>query len=106
MRLLIVEEYGYRDWYANLNYNEWLDLKRRWQTIRGLNCGVPVKLIIPQAVELDDSRIQEVKYDKRCHIHEHDDSYIEGVDYKIPEDRHFWMDGRKYEYTEYSKDGN
>jgi hypothetical protein len=98
---LIVEEYGYRDWLAKLDPWEYQDLIRRWKTIRGLTCLVPVKLIVPQAKELDDLRPVEVKYDKRCHIHEHDDSYLQDVDYKIPEDTHFWMDGRMYTEDEY-----
>ncbi len=101
IKLFISEEYGFREWLAKLTYDQYEDLKRRWKTIRGLTCSVPVNLVIPQAKLLDDERKFDIKYDKRCHMHDYDDSYLEGVDYQIPIDTHFWMEGRMYELEEY-----
>ena len=102
MILYISEEYGYRHWLAELTDGEYEDLLRRWNTMRGLNCLVPVTLIVPQAREIDPKsgicfdrdRIPEDA--KHCHIHECDDSRIEGSDYRIPDDEFFWIDGVKY----------
>ncbi len=96
MILLISEEYGYRHWLAELTDAEYQELIRRWETMRGLNCLVPVKLIVPQAREMSDEEDypQEAK---RCHIHECDDSHLEGSSYKIPDDEFFWLDGQKYD---------
>lgn len=33
----------------------------------------------------------------RCHIHEWDDSWLEGSDYEIPEDTDFWMNGVRFQ---------
>ena len=48
----IQEEYGHRNWVATLTNQEYRDLIRRWQTMRGLTCTVPVDLIIPQAEQV------------------------------------------------------
>jgi len=101
IKLFISEEYGFREWYAELNDLEYLQLLNRWETICGLTCLVPVSLIIPQAVELDELRTTNPTTTHRCHIHEYDDSFIDGSDYKIPQDTHFWMDGKKYQQDEY-----
>lgn len=93
--LLISEEYGHRRWCAKLTEDEYDLLIDRWESMRGLNCLVPVTLIIPQAVELMDGELPV--FDKRCHIHEYDDSRLEGSDYRIPPDKFFWMDGICYE---------
>lgn len=104
IKLIIDEEYGCRTWYTELTQEEYAQLLARWETMRGLSCLVPVKLIIPQAIEINDEQAIEI-VDKdtwyRCHIHECDDSHLEGSNYKIPEDSHFWMDGQKYEESEY-----
>ncbi len=107
--LWIVEEYGYRDWIAVLNETECADLLKRWSTIRGLTCLVPVTLIVPQAVEVEEGHpyyplnVWEAQRKNwlRAHIHEHDDSHMPGNEHEIPEDEHFWMDGRRYEKNEY-----
>lgn len=106
IKLVIDEEYGFRIWYAELTQEEYQNLLARWETMRGLNCLVPVKLIIPQAIEIeiDDVIALEEKTHYCCHIHECDDSRLEGSSYKIPEDENFWMDGRKYEREEYWPD--
>lgn len=120
LKIAIVEEYGYRDWIAYLTQEEYDELCRRWKTMKGLHCGVPVTLIIPQAklVDFDDPdvwkdvNVHELASQpntRRCHIHEHDDSYLEGCEYEIPEaqldgsDPHFCrfeMDGVSYTYAE------
>jgi hypothetical protein len=96
--LAIEEEYGYRYWVAELTDDEYSQLLQRWRTLRNLSCCVPVKFIIPQAraVEIEDCPYGEGVL--RCHIHESDDSYLEGSDYKIPDDPDhlFWMDGLPY----------
>ncbi len=103
MLLYIQEEYGYREWLAEVSEEEFTDLKRRWQTMRGLFCSVPVQLIIPQAREMEDKDFEDLRispYDKGCHIHECDDSYLEEVDYDIPEDESFWLDGKSYSHQD------
>jgi hypothetical protein len=104
IQLLISEEYGYKDWYTELTDQEYQELISRWETIRGLNCLVPVKLIIPQAVELDGERENDPSHTHSCHIHECDDSRLEGSSYKIPEDEYFHMNGKKYNEEEYWRD--
>lgn len=105
IKLLIDEEYGYQTWLAELTQEEYAILLTRWETIRGMNCLVPVRLVIPQAKEISVEEIV-VMIDKgetfyRCHMHEEDDSHLEGSSYNIPKDTHFWMEGRKYEESEY-----
>lgn len=90
------EEYGFRDWYAELTEQEYLELLFRWETMRGLHCSVPVIFIIPQAKELDDWRNDDPSFTHRCHIHEYDDSFLDGSDYQIPKDNEFWIDGKIY----------
>lgn len=103
--LIIDEEYGYRTWIAELTQDEYAQLLARWETIRGMNCLVPIRLVIPQAIEITDedviSLIDEGRTYYRCHMHEEDDSHLEGSHYDIPQDTHFWMDGRRYEESEY-----
>ncbi len=101
IKLFIVEEYGFRDWYAELTEEEFEKLKTRWRTLRGLTCLVPIPFIIPQAKLLDDEREKDPTYTHRCHIHDYDDSYLQGCDYKIPQDdEYFWMEGKKYSRPE------
>lgn len=105
IKLLIDEEYGYRTWLAKLSQEEYAQLLARWETIRGMSCLVPVLLVIPQAKEITDEEVivmldnGETYY--RCHIHEEDDSHLEGSRYRIPDDTNFWMEGHKYEESEY-----
>ena len=49
VRLYIREEFGFAHWAAILTNDEYRDLLRRWETMRGLNCCVPVVTIVPQA---------------------------------------------------------
>ena len=80
IRLVIEEEYGYRYWVADLTPDELEEIRARWKTMRGLNCLVPVRVIIPQAREVSWSKNLG---EPNCHIHEEDDSFLEGVKYKI-----------------------
>lgn len=104
IKLWIEEEYGYRDWYLECTEEEYEKLLERWRTIRGMSCLVPVKLVFPTAVELDDFREENPEHNRRCHMHGDDDSYLEGSNYKIPPDEFFWMEGRRYEECEYWPD--
>jgi hypothetical protein len=105
IKLLIDEEYGYATWLAELTQEEYMQLLARWETMRGLNCLVPVRMVIPQAKEIELEQVikmldrGETFY--RCHMHEDDDSHLEGSNYTIPKDTHFWIEGRKYEEKEY-----
>ncbi len=99
MILLISEEYGCRHWTANLTDDEYKELIRRWETMRGLYCSVPVRLICPQAIPLLD-REDFPENTLHCHIHQYDDSHLDGTNYKIPDDEFFWIDGKKYEYKD------
>jgi hypothetical protein len=108
IKLAIEEEYGYREWVAYLDKCEYDELIERWKTMKGLHCMVPVTLIIPQAVpalDIEDVNIWLLHQQgaKRCHIHEYDDSYLEGADYAIPPndvEGSFWpafeMDGESF----------
>jgi hypothetical protein len=108
IKLLIEEEYGYRWWLAELTQDEYAQLLRRWETMRGLCCKVPVPLIVPQAVRISDDEMitmwnrESVESFYRCHVDDYDSSYIEGSCYEIPLDEYFWMDGQKYsQYRSY-----
>lgn len=93
--LYISEEYGYRTWYAVLTPQRWEELKTEWQTLKALNCLVPVPFLIPEAksfplwpehekyADLDVLRAEDVQI-MRAHIHEADDSGLGGVEYTIP----------------------
>lgn len=104
--LWIEEEYGYRDWVAELSEEELAELRRRWCTMRGLFCSVPVPLIVPQAREASEE--DSMNYSREgwlsAHIHECNDSWLEGVDYEIPEAEPgvFHMDGRQYTLVDFS----
>ena len=99
-RLLIQEEYGYRHWMVDLNDEEYRDLIRRWETMSGLGCLVPVIVIIPQATPLDATSLAGMTFDAHCHIHGCEDSYLDGSSYTIPpsDDGRFWMDGQPYDF--------
>lgn len=120
IKLAIEEEYGYRLWVAYLTKEQYDDLITRWNTMRGLHSLVPVTLIIPQALPahaLEDINIHALREQgaRRCHIHEHDDSYLEGSIYNIPAPEYhnyspslhstsyfdvFWMCGHRYTQEE------
>ncbi len=95
MILAITEEYGFREWIAELDKAEYDELLAKWQTLRGLSCCVPVKFIIPQARVLGEFEKLPSKY-VHCHIHESDDSYLGGCNYEIPNDNLFWCEGKSY----------
>jgi hypothetical protein len=93
-KILIDEEYGYKMWIAEVSDVELSELIRRWKTIRGLNCLVPVTSIFPTAKEIDILEEDIEKDVIKAHVHECDDSYFEAAgEYKIPESDHFSIDG-------------
>jgi hypothetical protein len=91
--ILIDEEFGYKMWIAKVSDIELSELIRRWKTMRGLNCLVPVTTIFPTALEIDvDFDIGENVI--RAHVHECEDSFFESADgYEIPESNVFFIDG-------------
>lgn len=104
--LVIDEEYGYRTWVCEMTPAEYAEALRRWGTIRGLNCLISVRTIFPTATRivgvLEEDNFQYVNIHevarrgyKRCHVHEHDDSWLEGSGHRIEPtaDESFWMDG-------------
>lgn len=95
IKLFIEQEYGYKEWFAELTEDEYELLIARWESMRGLNPRVPVTLIVPQAKEVMDRTDFDnmIRDAKRCHIFEHDDSWLEGSSYNIPKDKFFWMEG-------------
>jgi hypothetical protein len=102
--MFITEEYGYRHWLAIITEQEFDEFVARWKTIKGLSCTVPVQVLIPQAYlagreDFVAAEENATAHGDRCvsaHIHESDDSSIEGVDYVIPEQEQFEIDGRTY----------
>ena len=99
----IEEEYGYRSWIAHVTPEEFEIIKKRWKTIRGLHCCVPVNLIIPQAIESFPKKEYMRGKVLHCHIHQSDDSFLDEVEYKIPEAEEFEIDGRVFSLEELSK---
>jgi hypothetical protein len=108
--LVISEEYGCQMWYAILSEVEFEKLSKRWKTIKGLNCLVPINFIIEGAKPLVQYDFFSINFDNKkihlidvenffdiveCHIHQSDDSFIEGVDYGIPEGN-FEIDGKVF----------
>lgn len=94
--LNISEEYGCNHWYAVLSDERYEQLKNEWLTIRGLNCLVPVRFLIPEALNFpllpEYAQFADEKYLEanniqviNAHIHQSDDSFLEGVDGDIPE---------------------
>jgi hypothetical protein len=111
--ILIDEEYGYRNWILIVGDAELEEIKRRWATMRGLTCLVPVTMIFPHAkrctvedwLEWSDSEMPQAKRDElerearvfRAHVHESDDSSFDALpEFKIPEARGFEIDGKAW----------
>ena len=109
--LFISQEYGCQEWYAVLSEDQFENLKKRWITIKGLNCLVPVSFIIEQAKPLCNHEKFPIKVGNNfidlqdidffmdvvtAHIHQSDDSHISTVDYEIPEEDEFEMEGISY----------
>lgn len=111
--ILIDEEYGYRSWIAIVGDAELEEIKRRWMTMKGLSCLVPVPMIFPTAsvctvedwlewsdTEMSQDRREEVEREARvfhAHVHESDDSSFDALPgFKIPEARVFEIDGETY----------
>lgn len=108
--MFITEEYGYRHWLAVLTEQEFDEFVARWKTIKGLSCLVPINFLLPKAYLANRDEFQAAEesataHGDRCvsaHIHESDDSSIEGVDYVIPEQEQFEIDGLVYTDAEVS----
>lgn len=114
--LFIDEEYGYRHWIADLTDEEWQALQQRWRTIKGMNCLVPVRFLVPKAKLIEWGDYDGKDFGKRfhecrdratvfAHFHDEDDSRLSGCDdYEIPslnDDRMgFEIDGRRYTHQE------
>lgn len=102
--LLISEEYGYQNWYGLYDENQYKNIVARWNTMKGLNCLVPVDFIIPHAM-LYESRypVCENSLDqfeiKHAHIHESDDSHLDGAN-PVPPADDFEIEGRVYSREE------
>ena len=105
--MLIDEEYGYQRWINFLPDKELEEVKRRWKTMKGLNCLVGIKMIFPTArqstmkeweewseAELEDHRVVS------AHVHESDDSRIEGFEWTIPEADRVEVGGGKYSHDD------
>lgn len=114
--LTISEEYGYRNWYAVLSSELYEQLKKDWQTLKGLNCLVPVQFLIPQArplwilpytpehskyLTLDGLAGENVRI-RSAHIHQADDSHLDYLDFSIPEQEDFEFRGKAYTEKEVS----
>lgn len=112
--LTISEEYGYRNWYAVLTRAEYEQICADWKTMKGLNCLVPVRFLVPQAkplwmlkytpehaftLTLDGLAGMDVEI-VGSHIHESDDSGLGGIKYDIPEQETFEFKGREYTYDD------
>lgn len=103
--LLISEEYGYQHWYLTCSPADYIPLLRRWDTMKGLNCLVPVDLIFPdvqpyvpcKSICANDMDLFEIR---RAHVHECDDSGIEGSTYRIPDAENFEIEGVTYSREE------
>lgn len=111
--LNISEEYGYDQWYAVISEDRYQELKNEWQTIKGLNCLVPVRFLIPEALNFplrpEHAQFSDPKYIESsgaqivdAHIHQWDDSFLQGVDYDIPEGE-FSFKGKTYSEEEVNK---
>lgn len=98
--LYIREEYGFAHWVATLTAEEYRNLIRRWETIRGLSSAVPVDVIVPQAKPVRLKELDETTVDATCHIHQCGDSYLDGSTYTVSEalDGQFWMDGEQHNW--------
>lgn len=109
--LSIDEEYGYNSWYAVLSDERFEELKREWQTIKGLNCLVPVRFLIPEAITLplraEDQIYANEDYLKEnnirietAHIHQSDDSHFADLRFEIPDQDDFEFKGKRYSEEE------
>lgn len=91
--LNISEEYGYQHWWALYTQEEFDEVRRRWKTMKGLNCLVPVDLIFPgargQFGEWPPKAVCKGLFSTYevygAHVHDSDDSHLETVRYTIPD---------------------
>lgn len=115
MKILFVnEEYGYNTWYAIISDERYEEIKSEWQTIKGLNCLVPVRFLFPEAKNLplypEDQKYADKEYLAQnnieiidCHVHQSDDSFLAGINYEIPEQKRFEFKGKIYSEEEVYK---
>ena len=111
--ILIDEEYGYQSWILICGDAELEEVKRRWATMRGLSCLVPVTMIFPHArrctvedwlewsdTEMSQDRREEIEREARvfqAHVHESDDSSFDALPgHEVPEAVMFELDGMSY----------
>lgn len=103
--LLISEEYGYQSWYGIYHEDHYRNIVARWNTMKGLNCLVPVDFIIPGAMLYGSSRypVCESTLDqytiRHAHVHQCDDSYLDNAR-PVPEADNFEIEGRVYSREE------
>ena len=112
--LHISEEYGFNEWYAILSDERYEELKNQWKTLKGLNCLVPVRFLVPEAKNFplrdehkDYGDLEYLQKNKvqivGSHIHQSDDSWLEDADYDIPESQNFEFKGKTYTEEEVNK---
>lgn len=105
--LEISEEYGYDQWYAIVSEERYEELKKEWQTIKGLNCLVPVRFLIPEALNFplrpEHAQFAEENYfelnnikNVSVHVHDSDDSYFGDLEFEIPDQDDFEFKGVRY----------
>lgn len=104
--LLISEEYGYQHWYGIYHEDHYRNIVARWNTMKGLNCLVPVDFVIPGAMlYYDRYPVCENTLDqytiRHAHIHECDDSHLDGAN-PVPDAENFEIEGRVYSREEVS----
>lgn len=103
----ISEEYGYQEWYAVYSQQEFAKIVDRWNSMKGLNCLVPVDFIFPGAKPYFDqipvcvSAVDNYEM-LGAHVHQSDDSFLDGGN-KVPEAEQFEIEGRVYTDEEISK---
>jgi len=101
--ILVEEEYGYGYWLAIVCDQDLEEIKRRWLTMRGLNCLVPITMIFPTAKRCSIEDWEEWINPPsgtnvfHSHVHQADDSHFDALPkYKIPEADKFEIDGKSY----------
>lgn len=91
--VLISEEYGFQEWFAVYSRRVLYQVANRWQTMKNLNCLVPVPLIFPGAKQYCDNQPpicaseRETMQVYHAHVHESDDSGFDACpNFSIPDD--------------------
>lgn len=103
--LLVSEEYGYQNWYRICTEEEYREIVRRWNTMKGLNCLVPVDFVIPGAEPFHNCRypVPETELEnytiKGAHVHEPDDSGLDDAE-PVQDAETFEIEGTTYSEEE------